>query len=152
MATDVRIVLVTVPADGKVGEALAKTLVEERLAACVNRIPNVTSTYRWEGKVEVDSEELLLIKSRAMRFEEMKQRIVELHPYDVPEVLAIDVGSGLTPSLVPAKLRTQDGDRSGSQRPWPWQDEMGHPHGHEPARVGFAVLFEISSLGFVGSR
>ncbi|MFH0884040.1 MAG: divalent-cation tolerance protein CutA [bacterium] len=100
MATDVRVVLVTVPAGsdkemGKVGELLSRTLVEERLAACVNRIPNLTSTYRWQGKIETDAEELLLIKTTARHVQRLTARVKELHPYDVPEVLVLTVGSGL---------------------------------------------------------
>jgi len=100
MATDIRVVLVTVPAGegdekGKVGALLAKTLVEERLAACVNRIPNLTSTYRWKEKVEVDAEELLLIKTSARHIDRLTARVRELHPNDLPEVIALTVGGGL---------------------------------------------------------
>lgn len=100
MATDVRVVLVTVPAGsgeeaGKVGDRLAQALVAERFAACVNRIPNLTSTYRWQGKVEVDAEELLVIKTTEANVEKLKKRIVELHPNEVPEVLVLSVEDGL---------------------------------------------------------
>jgi len=100
MATDARIVLVTVPAVSdeekeKVGEQLARTLVEERLAACVNRVPNLMSTYRWQGKVETAIEELLLIKTTARHVKRLTARVKELHPYDVPEVLVLTVASGL---------------------------------------------------------
>ncbi|MBT2116326.1 divalent-cation tolerance protein CutA [Dyella sp. LX-66] len=72
----------------------AKTLVEEGLATCVNRLPGVRSTYRWEGKVTTDVEELLLIKTTAARFEALKARLLELHPYQLPELIAVPVERG----------------------------------------------------------
>lgn len=97
MDTDVRIALVTVPVEGggRIGEELSRTLVEERLAACVNRIPNLISTYRWEDNVEVDGEELLIIKTTGQSVEALTRRVAELHPYKVPEVLILKVESGL---------------------------------------------------------
>jgi len=76
------------------GERLATALVEERLAACVNRIRSVQSTYRWQGKVEQSEEELLLIKTRSNLFESLKQRVREIHSYSVPEVLALPITEG----------------------------------------------------------
>lgn len=73
---------------------LGETLVEERLAACVNRLPGVASTYRWEGKVVTDSEELLLIKTTAARFEALRARLLVLHPYALPELIAVPVEHG----------------------------------------------------------
>lgn len=73
---------------------IASTLVEDRTAACVNIVPNVCSIYRWEGKVCEDSEFLLLIKSRAERFEDIRATIKRLHSYQVPEIIALPVGSG----------------------------------------------------------
>jgi periplasmic divalent cation tolerance protein len=78
--------------DSASAEAIAHALVQERLAACVNRVPGIASTYRWEGKVTTDREELLLIKTTAGRFEAMKERLLQLHPYDLPEVLALATG------------------------------------------------------------
>jgi len=75
-------------------ERIAATLVEEHLAACVNRIPGIASTYRWRGKVCRDSEHLLLIKTTRERFEAMRARIVALHPYELPEVIALDIALG----------------------------------------------------------
>jgi len=69
-------------------------LVEECLAACVNRLPGVVSTYRWKGEIQRDSECLLLIKSTSKRFDALRARIVALHPYEVPEVLALPVEAG----------------------------------------------------------
>jgi periplasmic divalent cation tolerance protein len=73
---------------------LAERLVGESLAACVNCLPEVTSVYRWEGKVTTDSETLLLIKTPADRFEALKARLLELHPYDLPELIAVPVECG----------------------------------------------------------
>ena len=77
-------------------ERIATALVEERLAACVNRIPGVESTYRWQGKIQHDKECLLLIKSVRERFEALRERILALHPYDLPEVIAVAITEGST--------------------------------------------------------
>jgi periplasmic divalent cation tolerance protein len=82
------VVLCTVP-DGATAERLAKGLVEERLAACVNAIPGVKSFYRWQGKIETDNEIQLLIKTRGERFDELAAWINANHPYEVPEIVAI---------------------------------------------------------------
>jgi uncharacterized protein involved in tolerance to divalent cations len=70
---------------------LARLLVEERLAACVQVVPAVTSVYRWEGAVETAQEHLLLVKTTATTFEAIRERIRSEHPYDTPEVLAVPV-------------------------------------------------------------
>jgi periplasmic divalent cation tolerance protein len=75
-------------------QRLADALVTESLAACVNRLPGIHSTYRWEGGVTTDREELLLIKTTSGGFEAMKVRLLELHPYDLPEVIAVPVEHG----------------------------------------------------------
>jgi periplasmic divalent cation tolerance protein len=93
-----RIVFCTCP-DAPSASRLAKTLVDEHLAACVNVIGGVASTYRWNGEVHVDDEVLLVIKTMADRFEAMQARLVALHPYDVPEVLAIEPAAGAAPYL-----------------------------------------------------
>lgn len=92
--TDIRVCLVTVP-DETTGLDLARSLVEERLAACVNCLPEVTSVYRWQGRVESDSEALLIIKTTASLVDRLVQRVIELHPYDLPEVIALPVAAGL---------------------------------------------------------
>lgn len=74
--------------------ALARTLVGEGLAGCVNVVPGVRSIYRWEGKVQEDDEVLCLIKTRPAIFDRVRRRILELHPYDVPEILAFTVDEG----------------------------------------------------------
>lgn len=70
---------------------LAKALVEARLAACVNVIPALRSIYRWQGRVEDDSEQLLLIKTTDERVDELRERLLAMHPYDVPEFVVIAV-------------------------------------------------------------
>jgi periplasmic divalent cation tolerance protein len=76
------------------GERIAEALVNEQLAACVNRLPGIRSTYCWQGAVITDSEELMLIKTCTSGFEALRGRLLELHPYDVPELIAIPVTQG----------------------------------------------------------
>ena len=87
------IVLTTFPVDEDAG-LLARTLVGERLAACVNVLPPMPSIYRWEGNVEEVTEHQLIIKTISHRLDALKQRLNELHPYDVPECLVLGVDSG----------------------------------------------------------
>lgn len=89
----VRLVLVTAPA--REAAEMARTLVQERLAACVNLLPAVTSVYRWEGAVEEARETLMVLKTSAGRVEDLRGRVVALHPYEVPEFLVVPVESGL---------------------------------------------------------
>jgi periplasmic divalent cation tolerance protein len=96
--TTVRAVLTTAP-DQDTAQKLARTLVAERLAACVNVMPGVRSVYRWEGEVREDDEVLLIIKTRAGRTEEVAARIKDLHPYDLPEVLVLPAVGGSVPYL-----------------------------------------------------
>jgi periplasmic divalent cation tolerance protein len=91
--TEVRVVLVTAP-DAACGEELARALVEERLAACVNLLPGVRSFYRWQGQVQGDDEVLLVVKTRADRGAALAARVKELHPYDLPEVLELPSTGG----------------------------------------------------------
>jgi periplasmic divalent cation tolerance protein len=92
-ADGVRVVLVTAP-DAETARALGHAVVQERLAACVNLLSGVRSIYHWKGEVEEDSEVLLVIKTGAERCGALAARIVELHPYDVPEVLELPVDGG----------------------------------------------------------
>ncbi len=82
------VILCTVP-DEATAEKLATGLVEGRLAACVNAVPGVKSFYRWQGKIEAETEIQLLIKTRSERFDELAAWISENHPYEVPEIIAI---------------------------------------------------------------
>jgi periplasmic divalent cation tolerance protein len=92
------VALVTCP-DEATGLTLARTLVEERLAACVNVTGAMRSIYRWQGEVEEAEERLLVLKARADRLEALAARLSELHPYDVPEFLVLPVERGLGPYL-----------------------------------------------------
>jgi periplasmic divalent cation tolerance protein len=74
--------------------SLARTLVEERLAACVNVLPPMTSLYRWQGNVEQDREQQMVIKTEAKRLEALQARLRELHPYELPEFLVLPAGGG----------------------------------------------------------
>lgn len=87
------LVLVTWPAD-RPADTLARALVEERLAACVNVLGDVQSFYRWEGRVQQDAERQLLIKTTSDRLEALEARVAALHPYTVPEFLVIPVTGG----------------------------------------------------------
>jgi periplasmic divalent cation tolerance protein len=74
--------------------AFARVLVDERLAACVNVLPAMTSVYRWKGSIEEDGEQQLVIKTSSDRVAALEARFHELHPYDVPEFLVISVTGG----------------------------------------------------------
>ncbi|MGY1408253.1 MULTISPECIES: divalent-cation tolerance protein CutA [unclassified Luteimonas] len=81
--------------DAATAARIAETLVDERLAACVNVLPGVDSVYRWQGRVERASEVLLIIKSTRDRLQALTARVVELHPYELPELIAVDIAGGL---------------------------------------------------------
>ncbi len=87
------IILCTCP-DPATAERIAETVVGERLAACVNIVPGLTSIYRWEGQMQRDSELLLLIKTRQAVYPLLEARIRELHPYQVPEIVALSIRTG----------------------------------------------------------
>jgi len=113
------VVLVTCP-NRQAGETIGRTLVEERLAACANVIPGVTSIYRWQGKVCRDREVLLLIKTRRSRFAALTRRVQDLHAYAVPEIVALSLHRlppvsrlgagrhGVTPPKLARSFRTAD--------------------------------------------
>ncbi len=86
---DVVIVLTTMPDDARADE-LARTLVDERLAACVNVHGPMRSTYRWKGVVEQDAERQIVIKTRRDRVAALEQRLRSLHPYELPEFVVIE--------------------------------------------------------------
>ncbi len=85
----IKIVLTTMPS-AETANALAAQLVEEALAACINVVPSVQSIYRWDGKVERSSENLLIIKTSVPGLPKLKTRLLELHPYEVPELVTLD--------------------------------------------------------------
>ncbi|MEE9144501.1 MAG: divalent-cation tolerance protein CutA [Candidatus Binatia bacterium] len=87
------VVYVTVGSSDE-GDRLARALIEERLAACVNRVRSVQSVYRWEGQVEQSEEELLIIKTNRELFNLLKKKVQELHSYSVPEIIALPILEG----------------------------------------------------------
>ncbi len=95
---DVLIVLTNCP-DAEVAWRIAVHLVEQRLAACVNQLPPVQSTYRWQGAVETAVEVPLLIKCTRERYPLVEQAIREVHPYEVPEIVAVPLAAGYAPYL-----------------------------------------------------
>jgi len=78
---------------------IARILVEEQLAACVNLVPAVRSIYRWQGQVSDDTETLAIIKTTAERYDALASRLVALHPYEVPELIAFPIERGHAPYL-----------------------------------------------------
>ncbi len=100
MSSDERalVVLVTAPSAEEAAE-LGRALVDERLAACATLVPAVRSIYRWEGKVQDAGEALLVLKTTRDRFEALRDRTIALHPYEVPEVIALPVELGSGPYL-----------------------------------------------------
>ena len=87
------VVLVTAPSDD-VAKEIGRRLVDEQLAACVNVVSGVTSIYRWEGERQETPESLLVIKTRSARYPDLERRVLDLHPYAVPEVVAVAVETG----------------------------------------------------------
>ena len=103
--TDYIVVFVTAPEDEAVG--LAKTLVEERLVACVNLVPGLRSIYWWQGKVEDEPEVLCIMKTRSNLFESLRDRVRELHSYEVEEIIALPILAGNLPYLEWIKENTK---------------------------------------------
>jgi periplasmic divalent cation tolerance protein len=98
-AVPLPVVVLSTAKDAEEAARLARTLVQERLAACVTVIPGVVSTYRWEGRVETAPEQLLLIKTLAAAAPRLTRRLSELHSYEVPEILVLPVAAGHTAYL-----------------------------------------------------
>jgi uncharacterized protein involved in tolerance to divalent cations/ADP-ribose pyrophosphatase YjhB (NUDIX family) len=105
------IVVYVTAGSANVADRLARSLVDERLAACVNRIKSVQSIYRWQGKVEQSEEELLIIKTSRDRFAALEKRVRELHSYSVPEVIALPVIEGSSNYLKWLKEQVTPGPR-----------------------------------------
>ena len=87
------VVLVTAPSAEKAGE-LGRAVVSERLAACASVVPGIRSLYWWEGKIQDEPEALLVLKTTRDRFEALRDRLLALHPYQVPEVVALPIEAG----------------------------------------------------------
>ena len=90
---DVRVVFITAP-NLECAETLARKLVEERLAACVNVVPGIRSIYRWKETIEDEREALMILKTRTDLFQNVEQRVKELHPYEVPEIVSVPLTHG----------------------------------------------------------
>jgi periplasmic divalent cation tolerance protein len=88
------LVLLCTCSSEKEGRHIAEALVQSKLAACVNLLPGVQSIYRWEGEIERAAEVLLVIKSPADRFDQVRARITELHSYETPEIIALPITAG----------------------------------------------------------
>ena len=93
------VVVVSTAPTAEEARRIGSTLVEERLAACVNVLDGVTSIYRWKGGIERENEILMVMKTTSEHEERLRQRLVELHPYDVPEALVLGVLDGYAPYL-----------------------------------------------------
>lgn len=107
----VMVALTTAPS-AEVAERIGRSLVEDRLAACVNVVAGITSIFKWEGSIERESEVLVILKTTAGHVEALERRVVELHPYEVPEVIAFPVEAGHAPYL--SWVRAEVGDDDGA--------------------------------------
>jgi periplasmic divalent cation tolerance protein len=94
-----RVVALTTVGTAEDAERIARALVERRLAACVNVVPGVLSFYRWKGEVCRDEERLLVVKTRSEALEALRAALVELHPYELPELVALPIEAGHPPYL-----------------------------------------------------
>ncbi|XP_057787615.1 protein CutA, chloroplastic-like isoform X3 [Salvia miltiorrhiza] len=101
------VVYVTVP-NKEAGKKLAESIVKERLAACVNRVPGVESVYEWKGEIQTDSEELLIIKTRESLLEALTEHVKANHEYEVPEVISLPITGGNLQYLEWIKNSTRD--------------------------------------------
>lgn len=88
------LVLCTCP-NQAVAEEISQQLLQKRLAACINSIAGVTSSYRWQGKIETEAEVLMIIKSTSEQYPVLQNEIAQLHPYELPEILAVTIDTGL---------------------------------------------------------
>ncbi len=93
MSSEAILVLTSCP-DEATGARIARDLVESGLAACVSRVASVRSTYRWEGRIQDEPEVLLIVKTLAERYQALEMRLKSLHPYEVPEIIALPVVNG----------------------------------------------------------
>jgi len=105
MTKDIRVVFISLPRDE--ARNLAKRLVEQRLAACVNIIPKIESYFWWDSKVEHDEEALLIVKTTVQKFVAMRLWVQENHPYDVPEIIALPISEGLSEYMDWVKKETE---------------------------------------------
>ncbi|HSD66411.1 MAG TPA: divalent-cation tolerance protein CutA [Vicinamibacteria bacterium] len=94
-----RVVAFSTAGTAEDAERIARALVERRLAACVNVVPGVVSIYRWRGEVCRDEERLLVVKTRRERLDALREALVDLHPYELPELVALEITGGHEPYL-----------------------------------------------------
>lgn len=87
------VVLITTPA-GRIATSMGRKLVEERLAACVNIVPRVESVFLWKGRICREKESLMILKTVRRRFKSLEKRVMQLHPYSVPEIISLPIRSG----------------------------------------------------------
>jgi periplasmic divalent cation tolerance protein len=97
--TDTYLVVLSTCPDTEVAENIARILLADGLAACVNILPGVRSMYVWKGSLQCDAEVLMIIKTAAPNFDRLRATLVEAHPYDVPEVVALEIADGHHPYL-----------------------------------------------------
>ena len=112
---DVVLVLTTVP-EGDLGDTIARTLVDERLAACVNLHGPMTSVYRWRGSVEREVERQVVIKTTRERVAPIQARLRQLHTYELPEFVVLSVSDGSAAYLDWIRSETADSDVPSSRR------------------------------------
>lgn len=99
MADNANLIVLSTFPDGDTAARIARTLVDEQLAACVNLVPTVRSVYRWQGAICDEAEALAIIKTTAERYAALAARLAELHPYQVPEIIALPIAAGHAPYL-----------------------------------------------------
>ena len=110
------VVLSTAP-NRRIAGRIARTLVKERLVACVNVVPGIVSVYQWKNKVVRDSEVLCILKSRRPLLAKLAGRISALHPYDVPEIIALPITRGAGPYLKWLAAETRTPSRTSARIP-----------------------------------
>ena len=98
MPEEAILVFSTVP-DAETARSIARELIEAKLAACVNILPAVESIYRWKGAIESSTEVLLIIKSTSWKYQVLEAKILELHPYELPEIVSVRMDAGHMPYL-----------------------------------------------------
>ncbi len=116
MPPEVRTLLTTAPSV-EVARELVDTVVGERLAACGTLLPGAESIYRWQGRIERSPETVVLLKTSADRAEALSARVAELHPYEVPEALILEVGAGHVPYLEWVEEETRSRGTTGADGP-----------------------------------
>jgi periplasmic divalent cation tolerance protein len=105
MSDETRVVFISIPREE--ASRFARELVEQQLAACVNIIPKIESFYRWEGKVLTDAEALLIVKTSLSKFSALEEYVMENHPYELPELIAMPITEGLNEYLSWVRRETE---------------------------------------------